>query len=98
MSRKPVHPGEVLREDVINPLNMTITEAARRLKVSRQSLSDLLRCKVALTPEMAVRVARATKTTPESWLNMQVKPDIWTAGQFFDEIEEFDKIPVVQTC
>lgn len=98
MIRKPVHPGEVLREDVIKPLNMTITEAARRLKVSRQSLSDLLLCKVALTPEMAVRVARATKTTPESWLNMQVKLDIWTAGQFFDEIEEFDKIPVVQTC
>ncbi len=90
--RKPVHPGEVLREDVIKPLDMTIKEAARRLKVSRQSLSDLLRCKVSLTPEMAIRIARATRTTPESWLNMQVKLDIWKAGQLSDEIEEFDKM------
>ncbi|HAO19784.1 MAG: addiction module antidote protein, HigA family [Desulfobacteraceae bacterium IS3] len=90
--RKPVHPGEVLREDVIKPLDMTIKEAARRLKVSRQSLSDLLHCKVSMTPEMAIRIARATKTTPESWLNMQIKLDIWTAGQLPDEIEEFDKM------
>jgi len=45
-----------------------------------------------MTPEMAIRIARATKTTPESWLNMQIKLDIWTAGQLPDEIEEFDKM------
>ncbi|OQX21954.1 MAG: addiction module antidote protein, HigA family [Desulfobacteraceae bacterium IS3] len=86
--RKPVHPGEVLREDVINPLGLTITEAARRLKVNRKTLSALLNCKTSLSPEMAVRIAKATGTTPESWLYMQAKLDIWGAEQAVDEVEE----------
>jgi len=93
--RKPVHPGEVLREDVISPLGLTITEAARCLKVNRKRLSALLNCKTSLTPEMAVRIAKATRTTPESWLYMQAKLDIWNAEQKADEVEEFGEIMVV---
>jgi len=86
--RKPTHPGEVLREDVIIPLGLTVTEAAKRLGVTRKTLSALINCKASLSPEMAVRVGKATKTTPESWLYMQAKLDLWIAGQKPPEVEE----------
>jgi addiction module HigA family antidote len=77
--RKPTHPGEILREDVIKPLNLTVTEAATRLGITRKTLSALLNCRAGMSPEMAIRVARATGTTPESWLFMQAKLDLWYA-------------------
>ena len=86
--RKPTHPGEVLREDVIIPLGLTVTEAAKRLGVTRKTLSALINCKASLSPEMAVRVGKATKTTPESWLYMQAKLDLWLAEQKPPEVEE----------
>ena len=79
--RKPTHPGEVLLEDVIKPLGITITEAAQDLGISRKTLSELIHGKCGLTPEMAVRIAKATKTSPESWLAMQTKLDLWNAIQ-----------------
>ncbi len=75
--RKPTHPGEVLREDVLPTLDMTQTELARRLGVSRLSVSELLLEKRALSADMAVRVGRLTNTTPESWLRMQEAVDLW---------------------
>jgi len=80
-TRKPTHPGEVLFEDVIKELNISITEAAKNLGVSRKTLSGLINGKSSLTPEMAVRIAKSTNTTPESWLNMQVKLDLWNIKQ-----------------
>ena len=77
--RKPTHPGEVLREDVIKPLGITVTEAAKRLGITRKTLSALINCKASMSPEMAVRVGKATKTSPESWLYMQAKLDLWLA-------------------
>jgi addiction module HigA family antidote len=79
--RKPVHPGEVIREDIIKPLGLTVTEAAKCLGVTRKTLSALLNCKASLSPEMAVRVAKATNTTAESWLYMQAKLDLWIASK-----------------
>ena len=79
--RKPTHPGEVLLEDVIKPLGITITEAAQDLGISRKTLSELIHGKCSLSPEMAVRIAKATKTSPESWLAMQTKLDLWQAMQ-----------------
>lgn len=90
--RKPTHPGEVLREDVINFLGLTITEAAKDLKVTRKTLSAVLNCKASVSPEMAVRISKATNTTPESWLFMQAKLDLWNAQQKFPkrcQIKEF---------
>ena len=75
--RKPTHPGEVLREDVLPSLEMTQTEFARRLGVSRLSVSELLLEKRALSADMAIRIGRLTNTTPESWLRMQEALDIW---------------------
>jgi antitoxin HigA-1 len=81
ITRKPTHPGEVLLEDVIKPLGITITEAAKNLGVTRKTLSELVNLKSSLSPEMALRISEATKTSPESWLNMQTKLDLWKALQ-----------------
>lgn len=79
--RKPTHPGEVLREDVLPALDMTQAEFAKRLGVSRLSVSELLLEKRSLSPDMAIRIARLTKTTPESWLRMQEALDLWDLGR-----------------
>jgi addiction module HigA family antidote len=75
--RKPTHPGEVLREDVLPALNMSQTELAKRLRVSRVSVSELLLEKRALSADMAVRISKLTNTSPESWLRMQEALDLW---------------------
>jgi addiction module HigA family antidote len=75
--RKPTHPGEVLREDVLPALRMSQTEFAKRLGVSRLSVSELLLGKRALSADMAVRIGRLTNTSPESWLRMQAALDLW---------------------
>jgi len=95
--RKPTHPGNVLKEDVIIPLGLTITEAATDLGVSRKALSELLNEHTALSPEMAIRIARATNTTPESWLNMQIKVDLWKAEQKDPKVIPFPVFDKSQT-
>lgn len=75
--RKPTHPGELLREDVLPALKMSQSELAKRLGVSRLSVSELLLEKRAMSPDMAVRIGRLTKTTPDSWLRMQTAIDLW---------------------
>jgi addiction module HigA family antidote len=73
----PPHPGEVLRGLYLEPLGLTVTEAARRLDVTRKTLSELVNGRAGVSPEMALRIGAATKTTPESWLNMQTYYDLW---------------------
>jgi addiction module HigA family antidote len=92
--RRPTHPGEVLREDVIRPLGMTVTDAAKCLGVTRKTLSALLNCKASLSPVMAVRVSRATNTSPESWLYMQAKLDLWLAGKNPPRVKELKAVAV----
>jgi addiction module HigA family antidote len=75
--RRPTHPGEILREDVLPALKMTQGEFAQRLGVSRLSVSELIHEKRALSADMAVRIGRLTNTTPESWLRMQAAFDLW---------------------
>ena len=81
MRRKPTHPGNVFLEDVLKPLNLSITEAARMLGISRKALSKFVHEKVSMSPEMAIRISRATGTSVESWMNMQQKLTIWEAEQ-----------------
>ena len=80
-NRRPTHPGAILREDVLPALKMTQTELAQRLGVSRLSVSDLLHEKRAMTPEMAMRVAKLLNNTPESWLRMQEAVALWEVQQ-----------------
>jgi addiction module HigA family antidote len=75
----PPHPGEVLRELCLRPLNLTVTEAAQALGVSRKTLSSILNGRSGISPEMAVRLSIAFDTSAESWLNQQLQYDLWHA-------------------
>lgn len=77
----PPHPGEVLRELCLEPLELTITDAAAALGVSRKTLSAILNGRAGISPEMALRLSIAFDTTPESWLNQQSQYDLWLARQ-----------------
>lgn len=90
--RRPTHPGEVIREDIIKPLGLTVTEAASRLRVTRKTLSALINCRAALSPEMAIRIGKATGTSPESWIYMQAKLDLWRAQQKPMKVDKFRKL------
>jgi len=75
----PPHPGEVLKTLFLEPLNLTVTEAARSLGVSRKTLSAILNGRAGISPEMAVRLSIAFSTSAESWLNQQLQYDLWHA-------------------
>jgi addiction module HigA family antidote len=77
----PPHPGEVLRELCLNPLGVSVTEAAEALGVSRKTLSAILNGRAGVSPEMAVRLSIAFDTSAESWLNQQLQYDLWQAEQ-----------------
>lgn len=81
MTRKPTHPGSVFLEDVMKPLKLTVTDAARMLGVSRKALSEFVNEKASLSPEMALRISKATNTSAESWMNMQQKLTLWNASR-----------------
>lgn len=83
--RKPTHPGAILREDVLPALNLTQTDFAKRLGVSRVTVSEVLHEKRALSPDMALRLAKLLDTTPESWLNMQQTLDLWELANLHKE-------------
>jgi addiction module HigA family antidote len=80
-NRKPTFPGAILCEDVLPALGMTQTELARRLKVSRLTVSELLHGKRSLSPDLAARIGKLTCTSPESWLRMQAAVDLWEVEQ-----------------
>ncbi|MDR2506531.1 MAG: HigA family addiction module antidote protein [Candidatus Accumulibacter sp.] len=85
-NRKPTHPGAILREDVLPALGMTQTEFARRLLVSRLTVSELLHEKRGLSPELATRIGKLTRTSPESWLWMQTAVDLWEVERHSDRL------------
>jgi addiction module HigA family antidote len=75
----PPHPGEVIRELCLLPLGLSVTAAARALGVTRKTFSELLNGKSGISPEMAIRLSIAFKTTAESWLSQQMQYDLWKA-------------------
>jgi len=75
----PPHPGEILRSLCLEPLGLSVTDAARALGISRKTLSAILNGRAGISPEMAVRLSIAFNTTAESWLNQQVQYDLWQA-------------------
>jgi addiction module HigA family antidote len=75
----PPHPGEVLRELCLEPLGVSVTDAAKALGVSRKTLSSVLNGRAGISPEMAVRLSIAFETSAESWLNQQIQYDLWQA-------------------
>lgn len=81
MTRKPTHPGTVFYEDVMKPLNLSVTKTAEMLGVSRKVLSDFIHEKCSLSADMELRISIATGTSAESWMNMQKKLSLWIAEQ-----------------
>ena len=78
----PAHPGEILKELVITPLELTITDASEHLNVSRKTLSKVLNGRGAITPEMALRLELAFKIpTADHWLRLQNAYDLWQSRQ-----------------
>jgi addiction module HigA family antidote len=88
---KPAHPGEILREDVLPALGLTVAESARQLRVSRQMLHSILAGNSAVSPEMAVRLGRFCSNGAGFWLRMQTAHDLWHAERKLRD--EIRKIP-----
>ncbi len=78
---RPTHPGEMLREDFLPDYGLTISSLAKALGVSRQTVNELIREHRAVSPEMALRLARLFGNTPEFWLNAQRAVDLWDAAK-----------------
>jgi len=74
--KKPVHPGAIVREDCLKPLDLSVTEGAKRLGVGRQTLSNLINEKASIFIEMAYRLSKAFGLTAETWLGMQMAFDL----------------------
>jgi addiction module HigA family antidote len=75
----PIHPGEVLREDVLPTLRLSVTDAAKQLGIARQTLHRILAGRAAVTPEMAVRLGKFCGNGPGLWLRLQQTHDLWHA-------------------
>lgn len=72
----PIHPGQLVRFDCLEPLGLSVTEGAKVLGVTRQALNNLVNGKSGVSPEMAVRLSKAFGSTPETWLRMQSAYDL----------------------
>jgi len=73
MTRKRTAPGIIFLEDVMKPLHLSVTEAAKMLGISEKEFSDFINDKTTLSPEMALRIGRFTNTSAESWMNIELK-------------------------
>ena len=79
MTRQPIHPGIIIKDDYLKPLSITITKLSSTLNVSRKTLSKIINGNGAITPDMALRLSRAFDTTPNLWINLQRNYDLWQA-------------------
>jgi addiction module HigA family antidote len=78
--RAPAHPGRILRNHYLEPLSTTLTDMARVLGVSRKTISKIVNERGSITSDMALRLSRAFRTSPELWLNLQNNYDLWHAA------------------
>ena len=83
----PPHPGEIIREECLKPLGLTVTAAATGLGITRKALSELLNGHTGLSPEMAIRLAKAFGSSAETWLGLQMQYDLWQAEQRAETIQ-----------
>ena len=81
MKRRPTHPGEILREDFLPDYGLTVSSMAMAVGVSRQTINELLGERRAVSPKMALRLARLFGNSPEFWLKAQQAVDLWKAAQ-----------------
>ncbi len=97
LKRPPIHPGEVLREDVLPALGLSISEAARRLGISRQQLHRVLACANPISTEMALRLGKFAGNGPSLWLRMQQTYDLWhTEHRMESELSKIETVASVK--
>jgi addiction module HigA family antidote len=77
----PPHPGSIVRRQCLDALDLSVTEAAKGLGVTRQALSDLINGKAGISTEMAIRLSKAFGSSPETWLGLQMAYDLWQARE-----------------
>ena len=85
--KNPTHPGRIVRQECIEPLGLTVTDAAVRLGVKRQTLNNLVNGKAGISPEMSIRLSKAFGSRPEVWLGMQMAYDLAQANKNADRIK-----------
>lgn len=95
--RRPRHPGALIKRQYLEPLGMTITELGNVLDVSRKTVSELVNEQAGVSPLMAIRLAKAFQTSPELWLNLQQKYDLWNAVQESESLNDISPVNL-QTC
>lgn len=86
LMHNPPHPGEILKELCLEPLGVSVTDAAKALGVSRKTLSTVINGRAGISPEMAIRLSIAFDTSAESWLTQQTQYDLWQAEQHRSEL------------
>ena len=91
--KNPPHPGKVVRVSCLEPLGLNVTQGAQVLGVSRQALSNLVNGHARLSPEMAIRLAKAFGSTTETWIRLQAAYDVAQAQAREDEIEVEHYVP-----
>src|SRR5579872_2102043 len=84
---EPLHPGEIVKDALIDGTGLNITEAADKLGISRTSLSRLLNGHVGISPEMALRLSKLLNTSIEMWINIQAQYDTWQISQIASKIK-----------
>ena len=95
LERRPVHPGEILRDDFMPDYKLTVTRLAGAIGVSRQSVNELVRERRAVSPEMALRLGRLFGNSPEFWLNLQRGVDLYdTAAATQDDVQHITPLRV----
>jgi antitoxin HigA-1 len=98
VQRPPIHPGEIVREEVLPALGLSVSEAARRLGISRQQLHRVLACTHPITTEMALRIGKLAGNGPGLWLRMQQEYDLWHAQQRLqDELAKIESATSVSS-
>lgn len=92
--RPPTHPGGILKRHYVEPLSLTVSELAEILGVSRKTLSKIINERGSITPDMALRLSKAFKTTPELWLTLQQNHDLWQASHISTDWKMVEAIAV----
>ena len=87
MMHKPLHPGEVVKDALIDGAGLNVTKAAYKLGISRTSLSRLLNGHVGISPEMALRLSKLLNTSIEMWINIQAQYDTWQISRLSHKIK-----------